>query len=45
MKVTVIGKRNIFEKQSSSNDSIINATYLVAGIITKEGKSFTDSDL
>jgi len=35
MKVSLIGKRNIFKKQSSYNESI----YLVADLIEKEGKT------
>jgi hypothetical protein len=45
MKVSLIGKRNIFKQQSSYNESINYSTYLVAEIIAKEGKPFTDSDL
>ena len=33
------------KQQSSYNDSIIYSIYLAAEIITKEGKTFTDSDL
>jgi hypothetical protein len=45
MKVSLIGKGNIFKEQSSHNKSILYAIYFVADVIAKEGRVFKDPDL